>query len=82
MTRLMWAGFYNNFIWGQMATGKAVDHQTRVVTSVMKVCHFPPENPRGRGGKKKKEKEKNTNQNKCSFKIHERGKRGFVDIHV
>lgn len=46
-----------------MATRKAVDHQTRVVTSVMKVFHFPPENPRGRGGKKK-QKEKNTNQKK------------------
>lgn len=49
-----------------MATRKAVDHQTRVVTSVMKVFHFPPENPRGRGGKKK-QKEKNTNQKKEFF---------------
>lgn len=39
-----------------MATRKAVDHQTRVVTSVMKVFHFPPENPRGRGGRKSKKK--------------------------
>lgn len=64
-----------------MATRKAVDHQTRVVTSVMKVFHFPPENPRGRGGKKSKKKKIQTKK-KSSFKIHERGKRGFVDIHV
>lgn len=45
------AGFYNNFIWGQMATREAMGHQTHVVTSVMKRYHFPSENPRGREGK-------------------------------
>jgi len=61
-------GFYNNFIWGQMATRKAVDHQTHrlyVVTSVIKPYHFPAENPRGRGGRnegRKKKKQKNRNQ--------------------
>lgn len=47
-------GFYNNFIGGQEATRKAVDHQTHgpdVVTSVIKLNHFPPANPRGRGGR-------------------------------
>lgn len=54
-------GFYNNFIWGQMATRKAVDHQTHRpygVTSVIKLYHFPSDNPRGRGGRNEEGKER------------------------
>lgn len=54
-------GFYNNFIWGQMATRKAVDHQTHrpyVVTSVIKLHRFPFENPRGREGRNEERKKK------------------------
>lgn len=72
-------GFYNNFIGGQEATRKAVDHQTHrpdVVTSVIKLNHFPSANPRGRGGRNegKKKNSRKIETRKSSFKIHERGK--------
>lgn len=58
-------GFYNIFIRGQMAMRKAVDHQTHrpyVVTSVIKLHHFPSENPRGREGRNEERQKKNRNQ--------------------
>lgn len=70
-------GFSNNFLKGQMAVKKAVDHQTHrpnVVTSVIKLHHFPSENLRGRGGRNEERKWKKNRNRKSSFKIHERGK--------
>lgn len=72
-------GFYNHFIGGQEAMRKAVDHQTHrpdVVTSVIKLNHFPTGNPRGREGRNegKKKLEGKIETRKSSFKIHERGK--------
>lgn len=60
-----------------MAMRKAVDHQTHrpyVVTSVIKLHHFPSENPRGREGRNEERQKKKIETRKSSFKINERGK--------
>ena len=48
---LAWQAFIIILYGGQMATREAMDHQTHVVTSVMKSYHFPSESPGGREGK-------------------------------
>lgn len=54
-------GFSNNFLKGQMAMRKAVDHQTHrpyVVTFVIKLHRFHFENLGGRGGRNEERREK------------------------